>query len=225
MYLQLKAGLDALEQLKKTGFKGRTGDPGISGRNVTQKEVEMTVQKFLVQPKDGTSPTAETVASVLMSSGKFWKKLASFAKKGEDGKNADASSVANEVMKMLEDQGLHPAKIEQRIAEVRNHVANYGSAMRGGGDTVVAGSGVTITNTANGNKEISASGSSFTVLTITGTIDDSNVTFTAVSQPALLNINGAFYKTTGGAITWTYLAGTITISSPVGTGGSIFGIS
>lgn len=62
------------------------------------------------------------------------------------------------------------------------------------------------------------------LLTITGTINDSNVTFTAATEPGLLVINGGVYRTTGGAITWTYVAGTITLSSPIGTGGSIFGI-
>lgn len=63
-----------------------------------------------------------------------------------------------------------------------------------------------------------------TIITITGTVDDSNVTFTATTQPTLLNINGAFYQNTGGAITWTYVAGTITLSIPVGTGGQIYGL-
>lgn len=61
-------------------------------------------------------------------------------------------------------------------------------------------------------------------ITIAGTPDDSNVTFTATSQPTYLVINGATYSSTGGAITWSYVAGTITLSSPVGAGGSIFGL-
>ncbi len=68
------------------------------------------------------------------------------------------------------------------------------------------------------------SAGSITVITISGTINDANVSFTASTQPTLLNINGAFYYTSGGAITWSYTSGTITLSSPVGTGGSIFGI-
>lgn len=69
-----------------------------------------------------------------------------------------------------------------------------------------------------------SSGSSITIITVTGTINDSNTSFSASTQPTLLNINGAFYNTSGGAITWSYLAGVITTSSPVGTGGSIYGI-
>lgn len=71
----------------------------------------------------------------------------------------------------------------------------------------------------------STGGSGVTVLTVTGTINDLNVTFTTTSLPTLLAINGGFYQQSGGSITWSYLAGTITLSSPVGTGGSIFGVS
>ncbi len=69
-----------------------------------------------------------------------------------------------------------------------------------------------------------SSSGGISVIAVTGTINDVNVTFASASEPTLLNINGAFYNTTGGAITWSYVVGVITISSPVGTGGSIFGI-
>lgn len=62
------------------------------------------------------------------------------------------------------------------------------------------------------------------VITVSGTIDDSNTSFTAAVQPSVLVINGSTYRTTGGAITWTYLAGTITLSVAVGLNGSIFGL-
>lgn len=71
----------------------------------------------------------------------------------------------------------------------------------------------------------SSSVGSFSIVGISGTINDINTTFTAASLPKLLNINGAFYQQTGGAITWTYSVGTITLSSAVGTGGSIYGIA
>lgn len=71
---------------------------------------------------------------------------------------------------------------------------------------------------------VDLSGRGITLLPATGSIDDSNVNFTFTSQPTVLVINGATYQQTGGTITWTWLAGTATLSSPVGTGGSIFGM-
>lgn len=62
------------------------------------------------------------------------------------------------------------------------------------------------------------------VLTTTGTIDDSNVTFVFAEEPAVLLINGGMYRKTGGSITWTYSAGTVTLSQAVGINGILFGI-
>lgn len=87
---------------------------------------------------------------------------------------------------------------------------------KGAVDVLANGTGVDIT--------ITGGGGGFNTIAITGTINDSNVTFTAPSDPALLVINGAVYLKTGGAITWSYSAGSITLSSPVGTGGSIYGL-
>lgn len=69
-----------------------------------------------------------------------------------------------------------------------------------------------------------AGGGGFTELAISGTIDDTNVDFTSASEPSYLIINGIWYKPTGGAITWSYAGGNITLSVPVGAGGSIFGV-
>lgn len=87
------------------------------------------------------------------------------------------------------------------------------------------GAGVTATASL-GDVEVNipGGGGGLTIITLTGTIDDSNVTFTAGSEPTQLVINGGIYKPTGGAIAWTYVAGTITLSNPVGTGGSVYGL-
>jgi len=70
-------------------------------------------------------------------------------------------------------------------------------------------------------------GSAVTLLATASTIDDSNTAFVFPSLPALLVINGAEYQQTGGSITWSWTAGTKTasLSSPVGLGGSIFGMA
>jgi hypothetical protein len=67
-------------------------------------------------------------------------------------------------------------------------------------------------------------GGGISIITVTGTVNDTNETFAASSQPTVLVINGETYSPTGGEITWTYVGGTITLSSPVGIGGSIFGM-
>ena len=92
----------------------------------------------------------------------------------------------------------------------------------------IAGSGVSLVYARSHGRNditISASGGAMTVLAATGTINDTNVTFTVASEPTLAIINGISYRTTGGAITWSYLAGTVTLSQPVGTGGDIYFIS
>lgn len=107
---------------------------------------------------------------------------------------------------------------------LRDVQRNSGKMIHGGGMTLAAGVGQTLTRNQNGTWTLSGGAASLTPIAITGVINDSNMSFTAPSQPTLLNINGAFYQQTGGAITWTYVLGTITLSIPVGVGGSIFGI-
>lgn len=94
---------------------------------------------------------------------------------------------------------------------------------------LIAGSGISLTFAhAFGRNDItiSATGGSFSILTATGTVDDSNVDFTFVSKPTLIIINGAAYPETGGAITWSWNVGTLTatLSSPVGSSGNIYGL-
>lgn len=93
---------------------------------------------------------------------------------------------------------------------------------------LVAGSGITLTHATSGQRNditITAGGGALSEITISGTINDSNTAFTAPSEPTYLIINGAMYKKTGGAITWSYSAGNITLSSAVGQGGSIYGLA
>lgn len=96
--------------------------------------------------------------------------------------------------------------------------------MSGGGDSIDAGSNITIT-VVNGKKVISTSGgASLSVLSVTGTVNDTNTSFTIASSPTLVAVNGVLYRTTGDSITWTYLAGTLTLSQPVGSNGSIYAL-
>lgn len=149
---------------------------------------------------------------------------------GTDHNPADIIALRKEILKLqkptVEQKKLTIQDVdglEQTMHAFKTQLGNAGGYMHGGGDTVSAGPNITITNT-NGTKVISAVATSLTIIAVTGTIDDANVSFMAASQPTLLNINGAFYQKTGGSYTWTYVAGTITLSTPVGIGGQLFGI-
>ena len=64
----------------------------------------------------------------------------------------------------------------------------------------------------------SAFGTGISIETPTGTVDDSNVDFTVTNEPKYIVVNGAQYFAGAG---YTYLAGTITLDYPIGTGGFI----
>lgn len=68
-----------------------------------------------------------------------------------------------------------------------------------------------------------ATTANLSVLTATGTVDNSNVDFTFTSKPTLIVVNGAIYRENVG---WTWTAGTLTatLSSPVGTDGDIYAL-
>lgn len=241
LYEKLKPALTFVEGAIKTwetvkkgppGDPGKSGRPGGNGKDVTPEMVMDAVRRHVKQPENGISPKLEDVAQEVMGQKRFSrivrKHLRTLAptftkEKGSDGDMPTLQIVMAELEKMgISEKFVQ--NIEARIAEVRNHVATGEGTWRGGGDTVVAGPGVTITETVNGNKKISASGTSLAIIAVAGAINDSNMSFTAASEPTLLNINGSFYQKTGGAITWTYVAGAITTSQPIGTGGAIFGV-
>lgn len=90
---------------------------------------------------------------------------------------------------------------------------------------IIPGTGITLSYSyANGRNDvtISASGSaSLTPLEATGTIDDSNVTFTFASEPTLVVVNGASYRDGKGC---TISGTSVTLDNPIGTGGDIYGL-
>lgn len=86
------------------------------------------------------------------------------------------------------------------------------------------GTTITLSNPVGLGGSIFAIGFVLSSETVVGTINDTNVIFTTPIQPQLLIINGLSYLPTGGSYTWTYSNGTITLSNPVGSGGSISAI-
>lgn len=69
--------------------------------------------------------------------------------------------------------------------------------------------------------DASGSSTSIVLLTATGTVDDSNTTFTFTSTPQIVVVNGMSYRNGHGV---TIVTTTATLDSPAGTGGDVYGI-
>lgn len=97
-------------------------------------------------------------------------------------------------------------------------VVNGAQIFEGAGYSYAGGT-ITLDNpVGTGGFIRSAYGSGVSVETPTGTVDDSNVTFTVSNTPLYVVINGAQYFEGAG---YSYSGGTITLDNPVGTGGVI----
>ena len=92
---------------------------------------------------------------------------------------------------------------------------------------LIGGNDVTLSTNIVGERidvTINATGGSgsFSVLAVTGTVDDSNVNFTTATAAVIVVVNGASYRDGHGCT----ISGTnITLDNPVGTGGDIYAIS
>lgn len=94
-----------------------------------------------------------------------------------------------------------------------------GAQMFAGAGYSYSGGTITLDNpVGTGGFIRSAYGSGVSIETPTGTVNDSNVTFTVANEPLYVVINGAQYFAGAG---YSYSGGTITLDNPVGTGGVI----
>lgn len=140
----------------------------------------------------------------------------------KDGENAvvDEEKIAKRAAELIKEQGMLETKdikgLSGEISSYRNQLAMKQAGQHGGGDTVVAGTGIIITALPNGTKEISSPGGTGVVQTIvagtgisvdstdpanpivsatgggmnvevpTGLVDSSNVTFTFTAAPKII---------------------------------------
>lgn len=78
-------------------------------------------------------------------------------------------------------------------------------------------------DSVTGRLLVATSGTStVTLLTATGTVDDSNTVFTFTSTPQIVVVNGSSYTTGNGV---TIVTTTATLDSPAGVGGFVYGIA
>lgn len=203
----------AREMMK--GDKGDKGEPGetpVKGRDyLTPEEVEqwteiMTPKKGVdyIDGKDGEAPTRKELVSLI-------KPLIPEAIPGKDGKDgadllmtdpqkiADALNTLKDVLEPSLIKGY--LTIDSIIKEIKKgkllelkdikgaRLDMNDQRWHGGGPTLVAGTGITITDNSNGTKTLTASGG-LNSETPTGTVDGSNLTFTATHTPVFLITDG-----------------------------------
>lgn len=186
-----------LEELKRHIPAPLQGEAGIAGpkpvlgvdyfTEAHKQEITSRVLKGIRQPQDGETPTI------------------------------DHDHIASEVVKHILSKKLlkkeHIDGLDQEIASYRSQFANGKGYVHGGGDTVAAGTDVTITTNTNGSKVINATSSGSTPLTPTGTVDPAagNVLFGVTARPSSVVADGiTFYEGFG----YTYLANQITMANP-----------
>lgn len=135
-------------------------------------------------------------------------------------------------------------KVEDRLKDeidtLRNILSNLGGGQAhrritvGGTESsnryadvnFIAGTNVSITLADdNTNKRVNftiaaSGGGGVSFETPVGDVNDTNMTFTVTNTPKYINVNGLIY-TVGNGIFTSYVAPTITLNTPVGTGGFI----
>lgn len=189
----------------------------IHGKSPTKKELRSLIRDLIPEPIAGKSPTKTEVKALIKEIFPKLKELGGLeiAKRLNKHEEIIDQKTIKGLKKAFENIQTTFRETTRRKKEKMNH---------GGGHTLKAGAGQTLIRNSDGTITLSFS-TGGAILEATGTVNDSNVTFTFTQLPTLIFINGAGYRQTGGAITWSWVASTLTatLSSPVGTGGSIFG--
>ncbi len=190
----VKDGKDGING--KDGAKGEKGDTPIKGIDYWDKnDKEGIIKEVLAR-----MPKQEKAVQV------NHKALASEAIKGviaENGIKID-----------------HVEGLTKTLTGLKEYLKLGG--YRGGGDTVAAGTGVTITTNSTGQKVINSSGGGFTTLAATGTVNGTNTAFTFTQKPTYIVSDHAWYQENKG---WTWNAGTLTATMTIPPVDDIFGVA
>lgn len=203
------------------GIDGYTPVPGVDFEVPDENKIYNRLLKKIpdaipgkdgIDGKDGSPDTAEQIVEKINT-------LESVI----DPKTIIGYETSDDVIRKIKENKLDMRDIKGMPLNM-NDMRWHGSGI----PSLTAGAGIVITDASDGGKIVAATGGSgYTILTTTGTIDDSNLDFPFDSLPTELVINAGSYIQTGGSTTWTWNAGTLTatLSTPVGTGGSIYGRS
>lgn len=111
----------------------------------------------------------------------------------------------------------------------RMHATSKSGILRGGGDIVLAGTGITIARDSVGRSTISVAGTGFTTLVATETPNSGRTVFTfaaATAQPTFIVSDNVWMRATtkSGTVNWTWNNGTKQTTMTVAPQDEIYGI-
>lgn len=209
----------------KPGAIGPKGDKGDKGEPGKDAEIDGIAAEVLSQI---TVPTIEDIENDIPKLGERIRDSLELLT-GEDRLNKKAIDGIEELEKKVDKIAKQGTSIVYGQSNMQVYVDGV---LKGTSKYVnfIGGTGATLgVNTVGERTDITINASSTggsTILTATGTVNDVNVDFTFTEEPTLVVVNGGAYRQSGGSITWTWSAGTLTatLSLPVGTGGDIYGI-
>lgn len=185
---QIDSGIGQLRSLHAVQ-KGEKGDPGDTPN---AHVIEERVLARIPTPKDGQTPVVDHAAIVKKVYGQI------VIPTPKPGKDADPAKVVDLVIeKIKQDKLLKPEHIDGLPRELTSYRAqlagkHYGenTMVRGGGDTIAAGTGVSIT-VSNGVKTISASaGNAPVTVDLSAQCDGVNKVFTIPAFTSILHLLG-----------------------------------
>jgi hypothetical protein len=219
------------EIARKVGPRGEKGDKGEKGDNTPRKgidyftpgeirELVSIIESRVRVPEDGKDGED---GNTPVRGVDYWTEkdrlsiiqdVLTRIRQPKDGKDAVITTkMILDAIDTLPDEKKPLTRSELEGFKQTISVLSHQIGMRGGGDTVVAGSGVTITNNSSGNKVISATSSGG--VSFETPPETSGTTFTVANTPVYVIVNGVTYFD---GLGYSYLAGTITLDFSLSDG-------
>lgn len=206
-------GTDGKSIAGPKGEDGQDGEKGQDGKTPTKNELLAIIEPLIPEVKDKKIVITETHIDRIAERAAKKIKLPEY-KKDE----LDIENLLSLIEKRPKGKRLNMDFVDglsQTIQSLSSQITSKGY-LHGGGDTVAAGSNITITVDANGKKTISSSSVGFQTPT-SGVVDGNNATYIWATDPNIIVVDEgrAMRKTSSdGTINWTGTTTTVLTIAP-----------
>lgn len=182
----------------------KQGAPGVSipgrpGRSPSREELLAIIRPLIPKVRNGKDADEDRIA----------RKVLALLPPIRDGRDSSPEEVAEHIKKGRKLTVDDIAGLRQNLSQIRGEASKKGY-LHGGGDTIRAGAGVTLTRNSDGTTTISAVSSGLGIETPVGAVDGSNTSYTVSNEPLFIMADGMVRFEGEG---YTYLAGTITMDA------------